>query len=70
MVRLFGRLTPKKYTVIQWYTQAGNITTNIKTEVDFTLPRLSATNPVMWKCHVDGYTKGIYNMIIGRYLLT
>ena len=29
---------------MQWHTQAGNITTNIKVEIDFTLTELSATN--------------------------
>ena len=43
---------------MQWHTQAGNITTNLKVKVDFTLPELSATNAVTWKCHVDNSTKG------------
>ena len=55
---------------MQWQTQAGNITTNFKVKVDFTLPTLSATNFVTWKCHVDEYAKGIYDMILVRYLLT
>ena len=55
---------------MQWHTQAGNITTNIKVEVEFTLPEISATNVVTWIFHVDKYTKGEYNMILGRYLLT
>ena len=48
---------------MQWNTQAGNITTNLKVKVYFTLPELNATNIVTWKCHVDDYAKGIYNMI-------
>ena len=51
---------------MQWHTQAGNITTNINIEVDFTLPELSVTNVVVWKCHVDDSTKGSYDMILGR----
>ena len=50
---------------MQWHTQAGNITTNPTVEVDFTLPALSVTNVVTWKCHVDGSAKGGYNMILG-----
>ena len=43
---------------MQWHTQAGNITTNIKVEVDFTLPALSPKNVVMYKFHVDDFDKG------------
>ena len=53
MGRLVTRLFPEKDAPMQWYTQAGNITTNIKVTIYFTLPALSATNVVMWKCHVD-----------------
>ena len=48
MVRIFERLHPEKYYVMQWHTQAGNITTNIKVEIYFILPALSATNVVTW----------------------
>ena len=44
--RLVETLYPEKYAMIQWHTQAGNITTNIKIKVDFTLPALSTTNVV------------------------
>ena len=54
---------------MQWQTQAENITTNLKVKVDFTLPALSATNVVTWKCHVYEYAKGRCNVILGRYLL-
>ena len=43
---------------MQWHTQAGNITTNIKVKVDFTLPALRATNVVTWRCHIDDSVKG------------
>ena len=56
--------------MIQWHTQAGNITTNLKVEVDFTLTELSVMNIVTWKCHVDESAKGRYDMILGRDLLT
>ena len=52
---------------MQWHTQAGNITTNLKFEVDFTLPALRATNIMMRKIHLDDSAKGRYDMILGRY---
>ena len=54
---------------MQWHTQAGNITTNIKVEVDFTLSELIETNVVTWIFHVDDSAKVRYYMIQGRYLL-
>ena len=56
--------------MIQWHAQACNITNNLKVEVDFTLPALSATNFVTWKFHVDECVKVRYDMILGRYLIT
>ena len=55
--------------MIQSHTQAGNITTNIKIEVDFNLPELSATNVVMWRCHVYDSAKVRYDIILGKDLL-
>ena len=55
---LVEKIHPKKYAVMQWHTQAVNITTNLKVEVDFTLPSLNANNAVAWKCHVDESNKG------------
>ena len=37
MLRPLKILGPKKGVVMQWYTQAGNIITNIKVKIDFTL---------------------------------
>ena len=54
--------------MMQWYTQAGNITTNLMAEVECTLLTLSATNVVTWECHVDDYNKGRYDMTLGRDL--
>ena len=65
---LVGKLHPKKYSVMQWHTQAGNITTNLKVVVDFTLPELSAMNVILWEFHVENSAKVRYNMILGRYL--
>ena len=64
MGRLVEKLIPKKYSEMQWHKQAGNITTSIKVGVHFTLPALSATNVVTWKCHVDDSTKGRCDMIL------
>ena len=57
MGRLVENLRTEKYDVVQWHTQAGNITTNLKVKVDFTIPALSATNVVTWNFHVDDSTK-------------
>ena len=45
MVR-FIKITPKKEDVMQWHTQAGKITTNLKVNIDFTLPEISVTTIV------------------------
>ena len=54
---------------MQWPTQAGIITTNLKVKIDFTLPGISATKIVTWYFHVDDSAKCRYYMILGRYLL-
>ena len=69
MGRIIKRLYPEKDALMQWNTQAGNVTNNLKVEIDFTLPTLSATNVTTCKCHVDDSSKGRYDMILGRYLL-
>ena len=55
---------------MQWHTQAGSININLKVNIYFTLPELSATEIMGWNCHVDGSSKGRYDVILGRYLLT
>ena len=52
------------------HTQASSITTDIKAKIYFTFPELTAKTIVTWNFHVDDSTKGRYNMILGRYLLT
>ena len=42
--RLMEKLNPKKYNAIQWDTQDGNVTTNMKVKIYFILPELSAKN--------------------------
>ena len=56
--------------VMQCHTQAGNITSNLKVQVYFTLPALSAMNSVTWNCHLEDSAKGRYDMIFGPYILT
>ena len=53
---------------MQWHTQAGNITNNLKVKADYTLPALNATNVVTWECHVNDSAKSSYGMILGRDL--
>ena len=54
---------------MQWPNQDLNINTDIKVEVWFTLPALSAKNAVTWRYYVDESAKILYGMILGRYLL-
>ena len=70
MVRLIKILSPEKDVVMQWYTQAVNITNNNKVGVDFSIPALSTKKFVTWIFHVDYSARGRYDMILGRYLLT
>ena len=70
MGRIVEKLRLEKDAVMQWHIQDGNVSTNLKVKVYFSLPALSATNIVTWKCHVDESTKGRYNMILGRDILT
>ena len=46
MGRLIEKPLPEKDDPMQWDTQAGNITTNLRVIIDFTLPALSTTNVV------------------------
>ena len=66
MGRLVKKLSPRKDAVIQWHMQAGNITTNLKIEVNFTLPELSAADVVICIFFVDESAKDRYNGILGR----
>ena len=53
--------------VMQWHTQAGNITNNYKVNVDFAVPTLNAKNVVAGNFRVDGSAMGRNAMILGRY---
>ena len=69
MVKLFKKLHCEKDALVQWHTQAGNITNNLKVKVDFALPALSAKDFMTCNFHVYDCAKGRYNMILDRYLL-
>ena len=64
------KINPKGEALIQWHTQAGSSTTNLKDKMYFTLPELSPTKIVTWKFHVDEYAKGRYDIIFGRDIWT
>ena len=55
---------------MQLHIQVGNITTNLKVRIYFTLPELSAAKIVMWNCHVGDSSKVMYGVILGLDLLT
>ena len=53
-----------------WENQYGKFTTSKKVKVYFCLPQFSATKIVTRKCHIYESTKGRYDMILCRDLLT
>ena len=70
MKRLITKLIPIEDNVVQWNTQAVNITTNMNDQIDFTLPDFCATKIVTWSCHVDDSAKIRYNIISCRDIIT
>ena len=54
---------------MQLHMQYGNITTNIKVQMDFTLHEIRATKTVTWNYHVYESVKVRYDMILRIYLL-
>ena len=67
--RLITILKPEEEAMIQWNTQVGNITTDLRIKIDLTLPDFSATKIVMWNCHVDDSANSRYYIILGRKIL-
>ena len=61
--RPIEKLNTKKDAVMQWHTQAGNITTDNKVKIDFTSLEISMKKIMTLNCHVDDSAKGRYNMI-------
>ena len=55
---------------MQWHTQGGSITNNLKVRIDFILPKISAKTIVTWNCHVNESAKVRYDMILGVDILT
>ena len=70
MNRLIEKLNAKRGDVMQWHTQAGNINTDLKVKLHFTLPKLRAMKIVTRNCHVYDSDKVRYVMILGRDSLT
>ena len=70
MRRLMTKLKTKDDSVIQWHTQSGNITTNTKVKIYFTLPGFTTKKIVTWNKNVNDYAKGRYDMILVRDILT
>ena len=67
MRSLVEKLSLEKDAVVQWHTQAGHITTNLKVKVDFTLTEFSVMDVMTWNCHVDYSAKGIlYKYVLPR----
>ena len=52
--------------MVQWHMQSGNITTNIKLQIYFTLSEFSAMKIVTWNFHVDESDKITHDMILFR----
>ena len=53
-----------------WESQAGKFMTSQKVNVDFCLPKFSATKIVSWKCHVYNRANIRNDIILSRELLT
>ena len=48
IIKLIKKLKPKENTVIRLHKQVVNITTNIRLNIEITLPEFSATRIVTW----------------------
>ena len=69
---VMGRLVKNRLendTMMQWNTLALNIPNNIKVNIYFTLPALSATHFSTCKIHVDASAKGRYYMVLGQDII-
>ena len=55
---------------MQWNIQAGKITTNLKVNIEFSLPEVSVTKNATWNFHDDDSIKIRYDMILRRDILT
>ena len=50
---------------MQWHTQAGSITANLKVRIDFTLPELIVIKIMTWGFNVYDSATDIYDMLLG-----
>ena len=64
------KLNPEKENLIQCHTQVVNMNTKIRVKIYFILPKIIITKIVAWNLHVGDSAKGIYDMILGRDILT
>ena len=55
---------------MQWHALARKITTNLKVQIEFILPKLSMTKIVTWIFHVYDCANSRCDVILGRDLLT
>ena len=69
MRRQIETFHPKKYDVMQWHIQVGNITTNLKVRIYFNLTELSTAKIVTWNFHVGDSSRVRYDMILGIDIL-
>ena len=60
----------EQYSVVQWHTQAVNITTNLTVKIDFILHEFRMTKIMRWDFHVNNSDNSRYDMILGRDMLT
>ena len=64
-----SKIITTKYTMTQWKTQVGNITTYHKVKVSFCIHEFSVIKIVMWEYHWDDYCVSRFDVIIGIGLL-
>ena len=69
VIRRLIKTQTKEDFVIQWNTQLGDITTNLKVKIDLTLSEFRPAKMLTWDFHVDDCTQVSYDMILGRDLL-
>ena len=50
-------------------TQVGNMTNNLKVEIDWTIPEFSTTKIFIWDFLADDFAKERYDMVLGKYIL-
>ena len=64
------KMNPKEDDVMQWHTQEGSITTNLKVKIDFTLPESIVIEIMTWGFNAGDSAKGLYDMLLVIDLFT